>query len=337
MCYSAQITASYKTYVRLFGAKLSIHKFVAMFWERNEGSDIRVPRALENEFYTVGGAGGSGGGDDHAGWDEPLEDADQIKREIDRYRARVVAELEVELAAQRDRLAVAEAKLAMKETKVALESKRIATKKIETALRKLAEMGRTDPTREDARIFPGTYVPVMVMQDGDRVLMPMRYQCRPAGKPAYYDSQYPGTYNARRDNLRGFWKEQFGRTHGLLVLDSFFENLPLHRWERRPLEPGEKPRNVIVEFRPRSGQQMFVACLWSHWTWSKERDLFSFAIITDDPPPEISEAGHDRCPIAIKPGHVDAWLNPDPRGLDAMDAILDDQSERPYYEALLAK
>ena len=32
----------------------------------------------------------------------------------------------------------------------------------------------------------------------------MRYQCRLAGKPAFYDVKFPGTYNARRDNLEGF-------------------------------------------------------------------------------------------------------------------------------------
>lgn len=44
----------------------------------------------------------------------------------------------------------------------------------------------------------------MVLQHGHRVLRPMRYQCRPAGKPAAWDRKYPGTYNARRDNLQGY-------------------------------------------------------------------------------------------------------------------------------------
>jgi hypothetical protein len=34
------------------------------------------------------------------------------------------------------------------------------------------------------------------MEDGQRVVKPMRYQCRIAGKPATYDVKYPGTYNA---------------------------------------------------------------------------------------------------------------------------------------------
>ena len=35
--------------------------------------------------------------------------------------------------------------------------------------------------------------------------MPMRYHCRQNGKPASIDKQYDGLYNARRDNLDGYW------------------------------------------------------------------------------------------------------------------------------------
>lgn len=76
-------------------------------------------------------------------------------------------------------------------------------------------------------------------------------------------------------------------------------------------------------------------CLWSRWTAPGEPDLLSFAAITDEPPPEIAAAGHDRCIIPIKPENVDAWLNPDRSNLEAMYAILDDR-DRPYYEHRLA-
>ena len=59
------------------------------------------------------------------------------------------------------------------------------------------------------------------------------------------------------------------------------------------------------------------------------------ALITDEPPPEVAAAGHDRCIIPIRPEHVDAWLNPDPKNLQALYDILDDR-EQPYYEYQLA-
>ena len=79
---------------------------------------------------------------------------------------------------------------------------------------------------------------------------------------------------------------------------------------------------------------MPVACLWSHCQEGDE-SLLSFAAITDEPPPEIASAGHDRCIIPIKPKNVDAWLNPKQSDVAAIYAILDDR-ERPYYEHRLA-
>ena len=92
---------------------------------------------------------------------------------------------------------------------------------------------------------------------------------------------------------------------------------------------------MVLEFRPRPTQQMLAACLWSRWTAPGEPDLVSFAAITDEPPEEVLAAGHDRCIIPIRPENVDAWLNPDPKNLAAMYAILDDR-ERPYFEHRLA-
>lgn len=84
-----------------------------------------------------------------------------------------------------------------------------------------------------------------------------------------------------------------------------------------------------------NAQQMLVACLWSHWTATGEQDLYSFAAITDEPPSEVAAAGHDRCIVPIKPEHVEAWLNPDPKNLKALQDMPDDR-DRPYYEHRLA-
>jgi putative SOS response-associated peptidase YedK len=174
------------------------------------------------------------------------------------------------------------------------------------------------------------------MEDGRRVIRPMRYQCRPAGKPAFYDRKFQGTYNARRDSLEGFfWKDLFGYSHGVMLASAFFENVPKHKAEHRELRPDEKPENLVLEFRPNTHQPMLVACLWSRWSSPGEPDLLSFAAITDEPPPEVAAAGHDRCIVPIKPENVDAWLSPDRGNLQGLHAILDDR-DRPYYEHRLA-
>ncbi|MBA3590193.1 MAG: SOS response-associated peptidase family protein [Methylibium sp.] len=200
---------------------------------------------------------------------------------------------------------------------------------------RLSDLKRTEPEERDSRIFPGVYAPVIVMESGRRVIKPMRYQCRPAGKPVFYDTKYPGTYNARRDNLEGFWKDLFGFSHGLMVVTAFYENVNRHRLEGRDLGEGEAVENVVLEFKPNPPQDMLVACLWSHWKCDGEPDLLSFAAITDEPPPEIAAAGHDRCIVPIRPENIDAWLNPQKDNLSALHAILDERA-RPYYEHRLA-
>lgn len=114
-------------------------------------------------------------------------------------------------------MANTERKLATGPTKVAENDQRIAAGKIPWLKRKLTGPRRSESKPRGARIFPGVHAPVMVWEYGKRVTKPMRHQCRPQDKPAFYDRRYPGTYNSRRANLEGFWKELFGkkqRRHG---------------------------------------------------------------------------------------------------------------------------
>jgi putative SOS response-associated peptidase YedK len=81
---------------------------------------------------------------------------------------------------------------------------------------------------------------------------------------------------------------------------------------------------------------MLIACLWSHWTDPKEPDLRGFAAITDDPPPDVAAAGHDRCIINLRPEHVEAWLTPENRSPQELQNILSDRAVSTYQHAALA-
>ncbi len=52
--------------------------------------------------------------------------------------------------------------------------------------------------------------------------------------------------------------------------------------------------------------------------------------VTDDPMPEVAEAGHDRTVINLKSEWLDTWLNPDPEHMDELQMAMDDP-QRPYY------
>ncbi len=318
MCYSALVWADYLRYVRTFQAQISVHDYHALFVRRAADPRVKIPKAIEDAFLG-----------------DRSESVQEIQTLIEAFRVQQAQTFEQDLFAQRRRLADAQRKLLTKTTKAALNDQRIATDKVDALMGRLADLRRDESQEKDSRIYPGQYAPVMVMESGRRVIKPMRYQCRPAGKPAAYDVKYPGTYNARRDNLEGFWRDLFGYSHGVMVVDAFFENVSRHKMEHRELQEGEKVENVVLEFRPEVREPMLVACLWSRWNSGEEPDLLSFAAITDEPPAEVSAAGHDRCIVPIKPEHIDAWLSPNRRLLRDQYAILDDR-ERPYYEHRLA-
>jgi putative SOS response-associated peptidase YedK len=301
-----------------FGAEVDTPLFEQLFERRLTDESIKVARALERNF------------------DDPRDDVERrIHEHIEAYRKAVGTRWETDLFKQKKRLADAQRSLQQKETKKARDDERIATNKITATVERLANLRSREAGEEDERIFPRTFVPVVV-REGDRLLIrPMRYQCRLAGKPATYDERYPGTYNARRDNLGGFWSELYGTHHGVMVVNSFYENVPLHLFEKRELAPGEKERNLVLHFNPQPPQEMMVACLWSHWTHPTDPDLYSFAAVTDDPPPEVAATGHNRCIISLKPENVAEWLNPAGISQSRLEAILSDRPH-PYYEHRIA-
>jgi len=303
MCYSAQIQAAYLKYLRETGAEMDIDQFVEIFGARVSDSSIRIPRAVERWF------------------DEPKSDGErQIKGFIDQYRAAEITKLEREVFAQKKRLADAERTLATKTTKAAAESKRIATNKIEQAMTRLDRMKATKPHVAEARIFPMHYAPI-VMQDGDRRLMRLgRYHCRKPGEAEFIDRKLPGLYNARRDSLGKYWKGLFGVSHAVMMVESFFENVD------------REGKNQVLHFVPKPANTMLIACLAATWQDPKGgRPLLSFAAITDEPPPEVAAAGHDRMIINLKPEHLDAWLTPKGRSPEELQSILSDR-QTPYYE-----
>jgi putative SOS response-associated peptidase YedK len=309
MCYSAQVIQMARKLSRQLGIKLDYDEVEHLFFRRLEDPSLNISRGFEANFDDVG-----------------TDQEKRMKGAIDEHRSRVASKLEKDLFTQKTRLVNAERNLLEKETKKSREDVRIATNKIETLTGKISHLRSSDPKAEDNRIFPFVYAGVIVKKDGQNLLTPMRYHCRPAGKAAFIDRQFPGLYNARRDNLEKFWSAQFGSNHAILVVESFYENVKRHTMEHRDLAPGEHGENVVLHFRPEPAQTMYIACLWSHWTDPREPDVRGFAAITDEPPADISAAGHDRCIINLKPEHIEAWLAPEGRSREELQAILSDRA-----------
>ena len=293
MCYSAMVLADLRKLERRFDASIDVAAYDALVEMRMQEGRVRIPKAMDDALVALDGPAAA---------------------KVRAWRDRLANDLMRQIGEQEARLQNARAKLAVRETKAALNGVRIATNKIAQFTGRLVDLDRTEPMPRDTRVWPGDYCSVALV-DGERLLRPMRYQCRMPGWTAEIEKQFAGTYNARRDKLETSWKRLFGRQHAVMVVERFYESVD------------RDGKAVELEFVPRTQEPLLVPCLWAY----DERDrLYSFAAITDDPEPEVAAAGHDRTIIDMKPEYVDAWLNPG-GDLGKMQAIFDDR-RHPYYE-----
>jgi putative SOS response-associated peptidase YedK len=331
------IQADFDKFCRHHGAIMSLEDFAMNVWaepdrKKKRKDRRRMPKAIEDWFL------------------RPQRDGigQAIGEAIREGRATEQAELAGDLAAQLERKALNEDKLTKKATKTAANEVRIAIDKIAMFERRIADAERVQLLPRDYRFFPQWWVPVMVLEEDRLVVKPMRYQLRQPGQPPSADwikgktlangkktpRRLSGTYNARRDNLTRYWKRQFGHKHGVLVIDSFFENVSLHKAQGRELEPGERDIGVEIQFTPEPREPMLIACLWDRWEGAGEDPFDSFAFITDDPPAEVAAAGHDRIPIRLQMDNLMPWLTPKGRAVDELQALLDNRPEAFYAHTI---
>jgi putative SOS response-associated peptidase YedK len=205
-----------------------------------------------------------------------------------------------------------------------------------------ADLKRFPPP--EPRIFPGHYAPVIFEQEGKLVVELQRYGAYPP--PQVKNPKAYTTFNARRDNLTSnFWSGAFMHHHGFVVLEGFYEWVGVKdllkagvvtlkdveaefakqaeerkakvlatgkKYKPTPIEQKDpRMRQIIIEFKPEDGQEMLAPVIFSYGKdglggagkWDA-----GFAIVTDDPPFEIEQAGHDRCPVILEPEALKEWL-----------------------------
>jgi putative SOS response-associated peptidase YedK len=318
MCFSASVETDIKRYRTAFGVRTDMIPVKEIFERRAKGEKIEIPRAFEANFAHPHSA-----------------EEKKIDHLIHEFRARQQAELEAKLFEQKKKLADAERKLAAKPTKTAENAKATAGRQIER-IRSRMERMKGKLTESDSRVYAFQWAPLILWDKGGRRVELQRYHLRPFGMKEEFDRKYPGCYNARRDSLTGFWRKEFGHKHGVLVIKGFYENVKKHDYENRKLKAGEAEENMVLEFRPEGHEYMFVPCIWDEWKDKDGTILRSFALITDEPPPEIAATGHDRCPVFLKEENIDAWLQPSGKSDKELFAILDDRMRPKYRHALAA-
>lgn len=317
MCYSAMVKQDLKKLGMQFHARTDLALFEELFTRRKKGEKVAVKKALELNFQNP----------------QSTEEK-KIAKLISSYNEELISQTEKELFEAKSRLSKAQNSLEQKKTLKAEKEIGVAERLVERKSRRLESLKREKEVKTDSRIYPFDYAPVIISENSKRMIVPMRYHLRPPGEKESFDRLRPGCYNARRDNLTQFWKNQFGKKHGAIIVTSFFENVKRHDFEKRKLKPGEQEENMILEFSPRGIDQMIIPCIWDTWKGS-EGQFDGFAIITDEPPKEVAATGHNRCPIFLKESNLDKWLNPQSLSKEELFALFDDR-ETPYYDHAIA-
>jgi hypothetical protein len=169
----------------------------------------------------------------------------------------------------------------------------MATQKIAAARERRERVLRGPEQFGAGRIFPGTFAPVLVQRGGEPTLRPMRFRCRSSRIVSRLDRNLNAAHVARRDSLEGTWREEFGRHHGVIAVESMFEPVVEHRLEQRALATGQGLATVDHELRSDQAQTLFPPCIWSHWESVEKPDLCFFAIVVDTAPDDLRALGLD--------------------------------------------
>lgn len=208
-----------------------------------------------------------------------------------------------------------------------------------------------------SRVYPGHFASVFFKELGQMQVELMRYGTYPPIDGA--QARKYTSFNARSDNLRShFWSNAFMHHHGFVIVTAFFEwvsvrdllkagkvglgeveaSFQRQQEERktRILASGKKykptptelksalDRQIIIQFTPEDGSDLVVPVIFSRNPDQLIESGFNagFAIITDDPPPEIKNAGHDRCPVIFESGAELEWLNLEAKNAHDFEVLL---------------
>jgi putative SOS response-associated peptidase YedK len=318
MCYSALAEQDLKKYQMRKGTAVDLPAFKKLFQRRFDGENLYIPKGLEANFL----------GDS--------KETEDIKNLILGFKKNKISEEQQNLFAFKRRFDEAEKKLAEKVTKSAQKEKEVSERQMDRTKQRLQNLESTHLTEGDYRIFPMGWAPLLLMKGGQLEIVPTRYHLRPQGQPESFDRKYDGNYNARRENLEKvvWWKNLFGKNHGIFIFNRFFENVPQHKFEHRDLRKDEPEQNLVLEFTPSDHKPMYIAALYDAWPDNNNPQFYSAAAITMDPPPEVAATGHQRCIVPIPEALVDQWLKPG-QPLSHYYGILD-QRVMPYFEHKIA-
>lgn len=305
MCYSIIVETNLRKIKELYQAEIDYKLFYQLYQRRANGEkNITITEGLDQSMS-----------------DSLNPYAQQCKELIEDYNTKQLNLLQSKLIDKTTTIDDLSVKLAKKWTKT-------NQKKLETANRVITRIKVSIKQHQtqhigDHQIFQYSYAPLIVRKNNIFQIKPFRYQIRPYLSSEEVDRKI-NMFNARLDSLdfRSNWRRIFMKNHAAVIMKGFFE------W----VEYNNQTRQIY--FFPKDQNYMWAPALFDHWYSAKPDELgsiYSFAIITNDPPKEVEHMGHDRCPIYPKWHHMQAWLNPTSQDKQQTYARLKDR-EPTYYQ-----
>lgn len=144
-------------------------------------------------------------------------------------------------------------------------------------------------------IAPSQIIPVVIEENGDRMLESMRWGLI----PPWADTITYGNRaaNTRSDLVRDkpATRQPFKTRRCIIPIDGYYE------WMVN--EPTKQP----LWFTLKSGDLMFIAGVWDEWKPPQGNLLRSFSVLTTEPN-ELVRPVHHRMPVILLPSYIHKWL-----------------------------
>jgi putative SOS response-associated peptidase YedK len=170
------------------------------------------------------------------------------------------------------------------------------------------------PFKKRFNIAPSQNVPVVVVEEDNRLLKLMRWGLVPfwAKEPSIGYKMI----NARAETIteKASFKNPLKKKRCLVLASGFYE------W----IKTQKKSTKTPLYFRLKSKEPFAFAGLWDEWKQPDSDKLLSFTIITTGPN-ELMKPIHDRMPIILHQKDENMWLDPELTDFDKLLPLL-----RPY-------
>jgi putative SOS response-associated peptidase YedK len=300
--YSATIHANPYFYAAKFGAAVCHEAFLQMFLRRSLDQRMHVPTEVEQAFLAT------------------------TDVELEPMRALLMGDRLKQMRAMLDRAAALARRLAC-----ANDAGSAGSADRRTVLRAQADLrvrqhhlARGGSPLGLARVFPGSYAPVLLIRDGRLEVRPMRYKCRPANADASSDRRLTSSHHISRATLPGTWRDHFGSTHAVIALNALYDVVSAQRLENgRSTAAQPSVASAQIRYTALAEEPLFAACLWSHWQGEGREDLWSFGTLTRWAVPDPAASLEKPDIVLLRRDDVRAWLEPTHGDLCGSTALLE--------------